>query len=307
MYNDHLNDIEIGFLRNPPKSEENPKFFLQNPPILEENLPDFFCEYCNKIFSRRDNLKRHIEDKRCKILKNSIIEIDDKYNKLYNEHQKTQEELENLKNIILPLNKSKKTDNKVSHSVIHNNNILNNNTQNNIVINNYIVNHGSEDICRLTSDENNQIINSNSEAIYNIIKHIHYNPRLPEYNNVYINNLRSNSIYVMVDGQFILEDKKTIISDMISRMAQNIEYISNQTKPISKKQRQLLHDNFNWLKHFDFTDEDFDGNIIKSDKDLIEKYKKIYNKYELLLYNNRHIITNKNQNKNNLPIDVLDV
>jgi hypothetical protein len=87
---------------------------------------------------------------------------------------------------------------------------------------------------------------------------------------------------------------------MISRMAQHIEYISNQAKPISKKQRELLFDNFNWLKHFDFTDEDVDGNIIKSDKDLIEKYKKIYNKYELLLYNNRHMITNKNHLTNQL-------
>ena len=101
---------------------------------------------------------------------------------------------------------------------------------------------------------------------------------------------------------------------MISRMALNIEYISNQTKPISKRQKQLLHDNFNWLKHFDFTDEDFDGNIIKSDKDLIEKYRKIYSKYELILYNNRHMVTNKNpqsqlnltQNTDNLS-DILDV
>ena len=42
-----------------------------------------------------------------------------------------------------------------------------------------------------------------------------------------------------------------------------------------------------------------------------EKYKKIYNKYELLLYNNRHMVTNKNQSANksivNNFIDILDV
>jgi hypothetical protein len=308
----NINNIDET-LQNPPKSEENPEKTLQNTPNLEGLLPVLnfpYCPHCKKHFSRKDKLKRHVDDKRCKYLKNNLNNTDEKYTKLYNEHQKTQEELNNLKNIILPLKNLKNQNEKISHAVIQHNTIQNNNTQNNIVINNYIVNYGSEDISKLTSDENNQIINSNSEAIYNIIKHIHYNPRLPEYNNVYINNLRSNSVYVMVDGKFILEDKKTIISDMISRMALNIEYISSQTKPISKKQRQLLHDNFNWLKHFDFTDEDFDGNIIKSDKDLIEKYKKIYSKYELLLYNNRHMITNKNQKNqsvNNGFIDIMDV
>jgi hypothetical protein len=309
-----LNDVRNNSLRNPPISEE----ILQNPPISEENFKlvidsnNFTCDHCKKNFSRKDNLKRHIDAKRCKIIKThkytSIDYNTDKFNLLYNEHLKTKEELKKLINIITPLENFKKNAPSFSQSIINTNN-----TQNNITINNIIVNHGLEDVDKLTSDENKQIINSNSEAIYNIVKQIHYNPRLPEYNNIYINNLRSNSIYVMVDGKFVVEDKKTIISDMISRMAQHIENISNQTKPISKKQRQILFDNFNWLKHFDFTDEDVDGNIIKSDKDLIEKYKKIYNKYELLLYNNRHMITNKNQSINNKTnirnnfIDVLDV
>jgi hypothetical protein len=309
-----FNDVFVDSLQNPPKSEE----ILQNPPISEENFKlanisnNFTCDHCEKNFSRKDNLKRHIDAKRCKNIKTqnytSIDDKNDKFNLLYNEHLKTKEELKKLINIITPLEHFKKNAPSFSQSIINTNN-----TQNNITINNIIVNHGFEDVDKLTSDENKQIINSNSEAIYNILKQIHYNPRLPEYNNIYINNLRSNSIYVMVDGKFVVEDKKTIISDMISRMAQHIENISNQTKPISKKQRQILFDNFNWLKHFDFTDEDVDGNIIKSDKDLIEKYKKIYNKYELLLYNNRHMITNKNlsiNNKTNIKnnfIDVLDV
>ena len=314
------NDVNNNFLPNPPKSEET----LPNPPKSEEKLEDkiklsnspntFVCDHCNKFFSRKDNLKRHIDAKRCKNIIKQMSNLskadndDDKFNLLYNEHLKTKEELTKLINIIIPLEHFKKNVPSFSQSIINSNN-----TQNNITINNIIVNHGFEDVDKLTSDENKQIINSNSEAIYNIVKQIHYNPRLPEYNNIYINNLRSNSIYVMVDGKFVVEDKKTIISDMISRMAQHIENISNQTKPISKKQRQILFDNFNWLKHFDFTDEDVDGNIIKSDKDLIEKYKKIYNKYELLLYNNRHMFTNKNQSTNNKTnirnnfIDVLDV
>ena len=34
----------------------------------------FTCKYCNKNFTRKDSLKRHIEENRCKIIKNNIIE-----------------------------------------------------------------------------------------------------------------------------------------------------------------------------------------------------------------------------------------
>jgi uncharacterized Zn-finger protein len=41
--------------------------------IAENNVVDttneFSCKYCSKTFTRFDNLERHIEDKRCKILK----------------------------------------------------------------------------------------------------------------------------------------------------------------------------------------------------------------------------------------------
>ena len=150
------------------------------------------CTSCNKEFSRKDALKRHINNQRCK--KYYDYSFEKKYQEnsnLKDENNLLRQELNDIKNLLK--NKSN----------IYNSNI--NNTQNNIVINNLIVNHGSEDINKLTSDENKEILNSNSEAIYNIVKHIHYNPRLPEYNNVYINNLRSNSIYVMTDGKLIIK------------------------------------------------------------------------------------------------------
>jgi hypothetical protein len=112
---------------------------------------------------------------------------------------------------------------------------------------------------------------------------IHHNPRLKEYHNIYANNLRSKNIHLYNNGKFIVENKKKTIEQMISNMAYNIETIINQTKPISTRQKKLLHDNFNWLKDFEVNIEDVEGNFIRNDQKLIDKYKSIYNKYETLV------------------------
>ena len=113
---------------------------LQNPPNLEEEIVKILnsklkksenneCEYCKKVFSRHDNLIRHIE-KRCKLRSSDA-------NTTNNNNSILSEIINDNKKI---LDKVKELEGK---SIIQNNttnNTTNNNTNNNIHITNNIIN-----------------------------------------------------------------------------------------------------------------------------------------------------------------------
>jgi hypothetical protein len=78
-----------------------------------------------------------------------------------------------------------------------------NGTINNGVINNItnIIKFGNENIFNmLTEQEKTKIINCRLLAIEESIKQIHFNKNKPEYQNIKINNLRSN-IALLHDGE----------------------------------------------------------------------------------------------------------
>ena len=55
-------------IKNPPKPSKTLQNSLQNPPV---NDKVFGCKYCGKEFSRKDNLRRHIEN-RCKAASENV-------------------------------------------------------------------------------------------------------------------------------------------------------------------------------------------------------------------------------------------
>jgi hypothetical protein len=263
------------------------------------------CLYCNKKYLSSQALSKH--KKKHNIDNN--IDNNMSYDDLLEKYNNMENKLIELSDIINKqsnneLNKQTPSDKAIttkSHNTKHVNSHNTTNTQNISAIKNlniHIANYGSEYINKLTNEEQQKIINSKYDAIYTMLELLHHNPRLKEYHNVYDNNLRSKNIHLYSNGRFIVENKKKTIEQMISNMAYNIETIANQTKPISSKQKKLLHDNFNWLKDFEINIEDAGGNFIRNDQKLIEKYKNIYNKYETLLYNNRNFaIDTYNLNK----------
>ena len=287
---------------------------VQNVSNIEKysnnHIKTYNCLHCNKKYMSSQSLSKHKKKHINDTLEDNINEDQDKYLKLADEHEKIKDELNELKSIVLckeSISKKNTHNTTNTHNMTnthntttatnahnthntnsHNNVNVNNNCNNKNLTINY-VNYGNEDLNRLTKEEHYKIINSRSDAIYTMLETLHQNPRLPEYNNIFVNNLRSKNIHVLTDGKFVVENRKATIENMISNMAYNIETIMNQTKPISTKQKKLLSDNFYWLKTFEIYIEDVDGNFVKSDKKLIDKYKCIYNKYEMLLYNNRHM------------------
>jgi hypothetical protein len=126
--------------------------FNQNAIINESTDIIHACIYCNKIFSFKHNLTRHLKNK-CKqyiIYNNQEIQIKNLIEQniqLNNQNKIILQKLNSLEENIAVVSKSKNSKN--NKTIKNINNTLNNNTQNNITIN-HIVNLGDEDISKLT-------------------------------------------------------------------------------------------------------------------------------------------------------------
>jgi hypothetical protein len=172
VVNDDVIDNITNTTKIPPNTTNlppNPANLPPNPANLPPkiniiNTSNLTCKYCNKIYTRKDVLLRHINE-RCKIKKTHDNKIIEENNKLIEQNikindqlieqnikiNKLKEENEELKNIVT-FNKVSNL-NKNSHNTV--NNIGNTNNTNNTNIaniqnnNNFIVNFGSEDLSKL--------------------------------------------------------------------------------------------------------------------------------------------------------------
>jgi hypothetical protein len=179
---------------------------LQNEHDNIANKKIIKCEYCNKIFSSRSSKSDH-KKKACKLKptnNNELIE-------LKKEHEELQKSLSEIKDLLIKNCKiHPKTLEKINKNLINsnNNNTINNNTINNNNNNNnntlinktYVKFYNSVNYKMLSEAQIINIINKYSNSIEESIKIIHFNKNFPEYNNVFITNLKDNTAYIF-DGE----------------------------------------------------------------------------------------------------------
>ena len=179
--------INYGKIINTTSGLEDPTSMLKENMIFKSPIiKDFKCDYCDKIFTRQDNLKRHL-DKIC--LKKKIKEEKDII--LYQLLEEMNKKVKNveLKNQQLENELSIIKNNNVNHSK-NSNNILNNNSNNNSnnnISNNNILNNnntqihnninivafGKEDLNQLVSDSVcKKILFKGFEAVPQLIEYI---------------------------------------------------------------------------------------------------------------------------------------
>jgi len=165
------------------------------------------CKFCQKIFNDRSNKYKH--QKICK-LKDTI---NDKMKLELLKEENKKNELE-LKKIYAEIKLAKLSGNITNNTT--NNNTTNNthNQTNNGTINNIFYKYNDISYDTLTKQERNEIFNSYN-MIEESIKKIHFNPKKPEQNNIYITNLKDPYCNVFTGKQFSALMKHEFLPDLI--------------------------------------------------------------------------------------------
>lgn len=283
-------------------------------------LPKIFCNYCNNSFSRKDALTRHkLSYCKEKNKQNNIIE------QLLENNNKLQLDISELKKIIKPSKlKGNNYLNKTSNTSHTSNSHNTTNTYNGQIIQNQqninikMVSFGDEDINKLTEGEILSILKSRNDAFINLVKLVHLNKRLPQYNNILINNLRSDYGSIYDEDKFVVCNKNQIMADLITNRLSDLQQLIvkyNQTKQLTKREIETLSSVIAFLKTCNLEDEDIDGNIIRPDKDTTKKIKDLYKELIFIFYNDRNLVeqtlkqidTDNNLLIDNLNEDYLDV
>ena len=290
------------------------QIFSNNPNISGElnNLNfDFSCSYCNKKYSSKYTLLRHMTDV-CKMKKENDIEKEnifklllekDKENKenkeridkLEKQNKLLMDKIDKLINMKKQSNQSNQSK-QINNLTNSNNNISNsnNNIQNNFVM----VNFGKEDLSII--DEKlfiDRIIKKNTISGVKIpdevLKIIHFNPMYPQLSNIYISDINREKCMVWEDGEWILSniDNMPQIIDKICIFSSEQINVLREKFPNSK----ALNDRLNVIeKYNNMIDDDYIQDLREQDdynanKSLIkraEDFQKLaYNTIKKTLYN----------------------
>lgn len=239
----------------------------ENCKIIVDGKEQFKCKYCEKLFSKKYNLNRHLNLKRC--LKN--IENENLILKIENEEFK--KELTYIKSQLLDvMNKQCKIHYKTLQKI--NNQLINNNYShfNNCTFN--IVQLGNENLVEaLSKKEQIKILKKKYQSLNYLVDYIHCNNKFPEFNNVIITNLQNNIAY-MYDkdkNHFIAKKKDDLIDDIIYyRMSDLEEFYDIHLENLDNKTKEIICDVINKM--------DGDNKFINKKKDEIK----------LVLYNNKN-------------------
>ncbi|VBB17664.1 hypothetical protein YASMINEVIRUS_127 [Yasminevirus sp. GU-2018] len=239
----------------------------------------FKCKYCDNTFSSKCNVYRHMSNN-CKVKKGNDEEKEDILSRLL--------ALENEVSVLKTTNKKLITENKklkVVKKVTNNNTVnkidksttnnnTNNNTNNGIVINNNItlVGYGKEDLSKLNRSELLKILQNGYHSTIKLTEAVHFNPKFPEYHNVFISNMK-DKYAMMFDGKnWTLTTKDDLINkiydDKKNYIEENLEVFVDSLSPSRKNALER------WLET---DDED-------------AKIKEIKENIKLLLYNQRKMI-----------------
>ncbi len=284
--------------------ENTPKLSLILPLIVPPVKHDILasvevhvCNYCNKTFSRKNVVYKHIKES-CKVAKQQNKEKQDIFDKLKLERDQ-QEVIVKLK-LLEEQNKTIITINKQLEEEIKNKNTqleeenkqlkkaikkvqpITNNTMNNTMNNNttniIMVSYGQEDLSKITPKMLSNACKKGYNSIVQLVEMVHFNPSCPEFHNVYIPSVKDKHAMVYYDETWNLKNKDDVVNDMYDNnrdfIMENLEGINNF---LNDGEKRALN---RWIDS-----EKNKGNSEKDKKAIACTHENL----KLLLHNKRHI------------------
>lgn len=210
------------------------------------------CKYCNKTFTRKNNLNNHIKNV-CKERVNKEQPIENDYKK----------EIEIIKEKIEKLKKRKSTKTTDNYNKVINNGIISNNKVSNIR------EPGKENIEDLTNSEIEYVKSRGLNSIVSLIEYINFNERLRQYHSFYTSAINDKHVNVIDINtkKVVKQQKKDLFERILCSNMDKLEELAHNDNEFSEVLNELR------------------ANVLlkKGKKDLI-------NQMNLLSYNKRHLV-----------------
>jgi RNase H-fold protein (predicted Holliday junction resolvase) len=166
------------------------------------NLSKIPCKYCDKRFTTKQAMYRHIKYTCKKNKDEDLKELARLLNETKEENKRQQRQIDKL---------TKKL--QIQNLTIN----ANHNNQHNIQNNNIhiqLLNHDKTDYSHLTERDYVKCIKDCNHCVKTLIEKVHFNPTKPENMNIYISNIKNNYVMLYKCGQWNIVDRNEQIDDL---------------------------------------------------------------------------------------------
>lgn len=263
-------------IRPIPNNTETIQDNTENSNKNTTSLSKKCCCYCNTVFSQKSALNRHIKSN-CKVKQQRENEKEDIFKRLVTEINEIKKENNELRKEMAKISNAKS----ISCSKIQNNMINSNNVVGNTFV---LIGCGQEDMSKIDKNDIIRSIKCGYHTPLKLTEAVHFNPKYPEYHNVYISNMKDKYAMIYDGNNWNLTTKNELVDRLYDGNKSYVEEnLDDFCLSLHAIQRNALD---RWLN----TDDDN------------EKIKDIKERIKMLLYNKRNIPL---QTKDANPVDLL--
>jgi hypothetical protein len=240
------------------------------------------CKLCGKGFTSQTSMYRHLRNS-CKVKKEEdrekdkiyarLLELEKQNKEIRKENKEIRKENKEIKTGIVSENKKLKKEVVIMKKNMPNisvGNIVNGNMNNNLNI--ILVGYGKEDLSRIDRNDVIKALQNGFNSSVKLTEMMHFNPKYPEFHNVYISNMKDKYAMTYDGKDWNLTIKEDLINKIYDDKKNYIEEnLDDFVDSLTTSRKNALD---RWLA---INDDD-------------EKILKIKNEIKLLLYNKRNLV-----------------